>query len=379
MSMNISLENAYEFVNNYTGALSEAKTSSTKVSPSKVSKLCPDCGDRNIIDDQMRGRCICGNCGMELFEYFDSSIEMSNWDDKNDSDRCAQQTNHFLPHSSLGTSIGGGNSKLKRLHIWSQMPYEERSLYDVLQEIETKCRRENIPKAVIDNARNLYKKFTEQKNKDGKKIIIRGDNRKSLIAACVLEGAKMQKLPRSHKEIAKIFDLKVKHITSGCRKLFEVMDYNVYESIQSSKPEDFIDRFKGKLKLGEYSDLAKKIIKNIIKLDIATDHQPPSIAASAVMLIFQIYEIDYSIQNLSKIFDISDVTISKTFKKIVPYRKYILNDDVSEKLFLNINIKNHNEYLENIFTIIDKNIFESRQKLDKFKFILDNTNLFIMK
>jgi hypothetical protein len=66
------------------------------------------------------------------------------------------------------------------------------------------------------------------------------------------------------KEIAKIFDLKVKHITSGCRKLFEVMDYNIYDCIQSSKPEDFIDRFKGKLKLGEYADLAKKIIRNII-------------------------------------------------------------------------------------------------------------------
>jgi transcription initiation factor TFIIIB Brf1 subunit/transcription initiation factor TFIIB len=367
----MDLDNAYEFINNY--------QNDTEVAKFKVPKVCPDCGDRNIIDDQMRGRCICGNCGMELFEYFDSSIEISNWDDKNDSDRCAQQTNYFLPQSSLGTSIGGGNSKLKRLHIWSQMPYEERSLYDVLQEIETKCRRENIPKAVIDNARNLYKKFTEQKNKEGKKIIIRGDNRKSLIAACVLEGAKMQKLPRSPKEIAKIFDLKVKHITSGCRKFFEVMDYNNYECIQSSKPEDFIDRFKGKLKLGEYADLAKKIVKNIVKLDIATDHQPPSIAASTVMLIYQIYEIDYSIQNLSKIFDISDVTISKTYKKIVPYRKYILNDDVSEKLFLNINIKNHNEYIENILTVIEKNIFESKLKLDKFNFILSNTNLYILK
>lgn len=360
----MDFENAYNIVNNYN--LLESEISK------KISKKCPDCGDRNIIDDQMRGRCICGNCGMELYEYFDNSIEMSNWDDKNDSDRCAQQTNYFLPQSSLGTSIGGGNSKLKRLHIWSQMPYEERSLYDVLQDIDTKCRRENIPKAVIDNARNLYKKFTEQKNKDGKKIIIRGDNRKSLIAACVLEGAKMQKLPRSPKEIAKIFDLKVKHITSGCRKLFEVMDYNIYDCIQSSKPEDFIDRFKGKLKLGEYADLAKKIIRNIVKLDIATDHQPPSIAASSVMLIFQIYEIDYSVQNLSKIFDISDVTISKTYKKIVPYRKYIMNDDVSERLCLNINIKNHENYLDIILVKIKKDIFSYTSVLNKVNFILNN-------
>ena len=147
------------------------------------------------------------------------------------------------------------------------------------------------------------------------------------------------------------------------------MDYNIYDYIQSSKPEDFIDRFKGKLKLGEYADLAKKIIKNIVKLDIATDHQPPSIAASSIMLIYQIYEIDYSLQNLSKIFDISDVTISKTFKKIVPYRKYILNDNVSEQLFLNINIKNHNEYINTILLKIDKNIFENNIILNKIRLI----------
>ena len=361
----MDLESAYNLINNIED-LSLLKDKST------ITKKCPDCGDRNIIDDQMRGRCICGNCGMELFEYFDNSIEMSNWDEKNDSDRCAQQTNHFLPQASLGTSIGGGNSKLKRLHVWSQMPYEERSLYDVLQEIENKCRKENIPKSVIDNAKNLFKKFSEQKDKNGKKIIVRGNHRKSVIGACVLEGAKMQKLPRSHKEIAKIFDLDVKHITSGCRKLFEVMDYNIYDCIQSSKPEDFIDRFKGKLKLGEYADLAKKIVKNIVKLDIATDHQPPSIAASAVMLIYQIYEIDYSVHNLSKIFDISDVTISKTYKKIVPFRKYITNDDVSEKLFVNINEKNHNEYIDTALMKLEKDIFDYNLIIDKVKYMLSS-------
>jgi transcription initiation factor TFIIB len=362
MNNEINIDSLYSYINQIN------ESNNLKLDKLKLSKLCPDCGDRNIIDDQMRGRCICGNCGRELHEYFDNSIEMSNWDEKNDSDRCAQQTNHFLPQASLGTSIGGSNSKLKRLHTWSQMPYEERSLYDVLQEIENKCRKENIPKSIIDNARNLYKKFTEQKNKDGKKIIIRGDNRKSLIAACVLEGARMQKQPRSHKEVAKIFDLKVKHITSGCRKLFEVIDNSIYDYIQSSKPEDFIDRFKGKLKLGEYADLAKKIVKNIVKLDIATDHQPPSIAASAVMLIYQIYEIDYSIQNLSKIFDISDVTISKTFKKIVPYRKYIINDNISEQLFVNIVEKNHNEYIDKIIIKLEKDIFEYSLLIEKVKY-----------
>jgi hypothetical protein len=99
------------------------------------------------------------------------------------------------------------------------------------------------------------------------------------------------------------------------------------------------------------------------------------------MLIYQIYEIDYSIQNLSKIFDISDVTISKTFKKIVPYRKYIMNDDVSEKLFINIKEKNHidcekymiNDKIEkdidNVLEQINKNIFEYTLIINNYKHI----------
>ena len=122
------------------------------------------------------------------------------------------------------------------------------------------------------------------------------------------------------------------------------------------------------MKLGEYADLAKKIVRNIVKLDIATDHQPPSIAASSVMLIYQIYEIDYSMQTLSKIFDISDVTILKTFKKIAPYRKYIMNDDISEKLFVNIKEKNHNKYIEDIIIQLEKNIFEFGLIYNKFDY-----------
>jgi hypothetical protein len=73
---------------------------------------------------------------------------------------------------------------------------------------------------------------------------------------------------------------------------------------------------------------------------------------------------------LSKIFDISDVTISKTYKKIVPYRKYIMNDDVSEKLFININKKNHKEYIDETLIKIDQNIFKYKIINDKYKYFL---------
>ena len=36
------------------------------------------------------------------------------------------------------------------LHNWGQMPYKERSLSSVLIDIDSKCKKYNITKAVID-------------------------------------------------------------------------------------------------------------------------------------------------------------------------------------------------------------------------------------
>ena len=80
-------------------------------------------------------------------------------------------------------------------------------------------------------------------------------------------------------------------------------------------------------------------------------------------------------QNLSKIFDISDVTILKTFKKIVPYRKYIMNDDISDKLFINIKEKNHNEYVDDIITNLEKNMFEFNLVINNFKYNVPSTTM----
>jgi hypothetical protein len=58
----------------------------------------------------------------------------------------------------------------------------------------------------------------------------------------------------------------------------------------------------------------------------------------------------------------------------MPYRKYIMNDDISEKLFVNINEKNHqviinNNKLDEIITSIEKNIFSYNLLINKYKYI----------
>ena len=74
-------------------------------------------------------------------------------------------------------------------------------------------------------------------------------------------------------------------------------------------------------------------------MDIAHDHQPRSIAAGSVMLMSLILDLNISKKNISETFKISQVTIMKTYKKIFPYRKILIDDDTCNNMIKYINIK----------------------------------------
>jgi transcription initiation factor TFIIIB Brf1 subunit/transcription initiation factor TFIIB len=237
------------------------------------------------------------------------------------------------------------------------MPYKEKSLMEVLERIQTKCKKYNITQTIIDTSKILYKKVSECKHtkgkRKGKNMIMRCINRRSMIAACVFHACKLQKEPRSPKEIADIYDLEIRHVNRGCRKFIDFIDITtIYFEIKSSQSSDFIERFAKKLNIEkQYIDKAKDISSNIHKLGLATTHEPPSVAAGCILLIENMYHIDISKKNISEIFGISDVTISKTYRKIFPYHKIIMSNDVTNLI---LEKKNKIEKIEP--TILEENL-----------------------
>ena len=166
-------------------------------------------------------------------------------------------------------------------------------------------------------------------------ILIRGVNRNSLIAACIYHGAEMQGFPRTQKEVAEICNLDVKNVTKGCRKFRDILeDDDILHILEPSDLLQYIKRYSIILNLDQkYIDICQNIANNIKKLDIASDHQPPSIAAGCLMLVSNIYKLNLSIKNISSKFKISEVTIKKTLKKISIYKNIITNDElVNSKL-----------------------------------------------
>ena len=163
-----------------------------------------------------------------------------------DPTRCGMPMNVLLPDSSVGSIILNQYSKdknmnqIKKYQEWSSMTYKERSTYKVFNTISDISKKYDFPKVIEIEAKSLYKIISETK-------ISRGNNRKGIIASCIYFACKTCNVPRSQKEIAQIFDLKIPVMTKGCKLFQEIIHMskskNRVFNADSITSEDFIERF----------------------------------------------------------------------------------------------------------------------------------------
>jgi transcription initiation factor TFIIB len=332
---------------------------------------CYKCNNDNIIEDTSHGNIVCAGCGDIISNLVDSHAEWRQYDDDNkgSSNRCSLPISKLLPQSSSATSIGGCSSRVKTLHAWSLVPYNERSLKEVFDKIEACCEMGNIEKCIQHDAKITYKLISDCKHTSGKnigkKIIIRGKNRNGLIAACILNACKKKFKTRSPKEIAKIFNLDYTDITKGCKLFKKLAKLKQIDcKLSPSTPEQFISRFCDELKIKrEYTVQAIKIASNVQKLAIAAVHTPLSLATGSIYLMINLNNLNITKKTIADKFDVSQVTISKAFKKLEPFINILINDDVCDKIGKYIKL-----YQENI--IIDNNL-----KTKFIRFDIDTVNI----
>ena len=314
-------------------------TLDNKPSSDNSKLFCINCKSNNLIIDNIKNHIVCIECAVINKEFLDDAPDINNDDDNNynTNSRYGNPSSYFYPKASLGTKIvTKGYNRLSLLQKQGQMPYKEKSLMDVLDTIQIKCKKYNITQSIIDSAKILYKKVSDSVHykgkRKGKNIIMRCINRRSMIAACLFHACKLQKETRSPKEIADIYDLEIKHVNRGCRKFCDIIDTNtLFYQIKSSQSLDFIERFSKKLNIDKnYINIIKDVTNNIHKLDLASTHEPPSVAAGCILLVIQYYNIQIQKKQISDIFNISDVTISKTFRKIWPYHKILLCNKITD-------------------------------------------------
>ncbi len=314
------------------------KSIDNKLNIDKINQnTCINCNQINTIE--FNGETyICTFCGIIIdnkltfdaeWRYYGSSDTKN----KNPS-RVGNATNKLLEQSSLGSIIGFypfniHYTKIKKYHnIYNSMPYKERSLNKIFTTIKNKCSMYGIPRIIIDHAKLIYTKLSNTK-------ISRGSNRKGLEGTCVYMACKFNNVPRSAKEIANIFDITISEMTKGIKIYKNIMkQFNInceHEkdkikyNLKASNPQDYIDRFCSNLNFNnEEKELCKYISKKAVELNIVNDNTPASIAAGTIFMISIVQKLNITKSDIASACKISEVTISKCFKKMYDYRSHII-------------------------------------------------------
>lgn len=284
---------------------------------------CTFCKSNKVVLDD--GNYVCIECFSIMDRLIDQTAEWRYYgceDHKSvDPTRCGLPVNDLFPNASLGCVIGFSPNDsyemriIRKYQMWNCMTYKERSLYNIFDTLTINAANNGIPKIIIEEAKVYYKALSEYK-------LYRGKNRSGLIASSIYMSCKSNKVPRSAKEIANIFNLKLTTMTKGCKKFQEIMKINM----ASTTAYDFINRYCSRLKLDVHMrEVCKDVVRRGDEMSLIFENTPPSIAAGSIYLCNILFNWGLTKKNLSEACEISQVTINKCYKKLLPHKAILLD------------------------------------------------------
>lgn len=301
---------------------------------------CECCQGYLIVSDDGFLTCINKACGVIYKDIVDMSAEWRYYggDDGSNGDptRAGPPINPLLKESSFGCKIicpmrsSYEMRKIRRYSEWQCMPYKEKSQYEEFQRISQLAGQAGLPKMIIDDAMRYHKRISEAKT-------FRGMNRHGIIAASIYISSRQNNYPRTPKEIAAIFKLDNTSTTKGCKNALSIIQDLEQESpdktsLCRSTPSSFIDRYCSRLQIdGELTKLCKFIAMRIQKKNLIPENMPLSIAVGIVYFVAQECGLNITKREIRDVSDISEVTISKCYKKLADVRGELLPTVIMQK------------------------------------------------
>jgi transcription initiation factor TFIIB len=282
---------------------------------------CEHCDNSNVVLDD--GNYVCLSCHNVANRLIDMGAEWRFFrnDDKvgRDPSRCGMPIDELLPDMSLGTMIASGPGEsykmrmVRKYQCWNSMKYKERSLYNIFSTLSLNAANNGIPAIIVDDAKNLYKQMSEMK-------LSRGENKNGLIASSIYMACKRNNVPRSAKEIAKIFNLSVSTMTRGCKRFQDTIQITTH----TTTPRDFICRFVSNLNLpSDIRTLCIHVVQKAEDMLLNSDNTPPSFAAGCIYLTCTLCKVNIDKKNIASECDVSMVTVTKCSKKLHVYRMHL--------------------------------------------------------
>lgn len=249
-----------------------------------------------------------------------------------DTSRCSTLTSDLIcPLGCVlraGPSYGSGQRSrasrssvgavmMSKYQSWNALTYRERSLCRVFDLISCRTAPYNIAFSIVHESKQMYKQVSSGR-------IFRGDQKVSVVAACVYMALRSSHSPRSVCEVSSMFHVPSRSaMIRGCN-LFHAALPRV---LDSSRTTDFVSRFCGRMEMTpDLVGVCRKIADRIEASCIVSDCTPPSIVGAIIQMVNQERGLRMSRASIAEACMVSTGAIARCFRRISKYRGSLMEN-----------------------------------------------------
>ena len=223
------------------------------------------------------------------------------------------------------------NKKISKMQDWYMWTNDEKNIYKLKTYVKNLCKDLKISEYLIEEIVNVVTMVMDTiKRNDGTK---RARVKDGILVICIYYVSKDTVTPYSYMDMAKRLDLDIKYVTRAERLILELVNskkLNLSKSVvlDTQKPYDYIiNTIKSKnLNIdNQILEHTQSLITICEDNDILLDHTPLSVGVSCFYYILKLNNIDIDLKMFSELYDLSVVTVVKTYNKLKVYEKQISN------------------------------------------------------
>ena len=242
---------------------------------SSAAQKCPRCTKISIIQDvDGQGEFFCSNCGLVITDEHQESSARALQESSIGSDIIVDSG----AKDAFGKSINTNQrhfKKLKKLHSRSKVQSStERNLNQAIQEIDGLKIKLALSDAIIEDAKQMYRKITERR-------ITSGYPNKARIGACIYASCRITQTPKTMDMISKTIDMKKKEVNNLYKRIVNELGLE----IPVIDPIKFVPKIANNIGLSEKTQKkAREMIQEVTKTGIVVGKEPIGIVAAALFL-----------------------------------------------------------------------------------------------
>lgn len=240
---------------------------------------------------------VCTSCGLTDSLYIDETPEWTNGVSEDGTSKDMSRAGADGVDRDLYSDSWGRGTVIKarwkdkpqvrrmaRINFYQAMNSKDRRLHKVYSRIDQNYLE--LPETVMKRAKQLYKEFVEGPH------LTRGKNREAIMANCVYAACREAKIPRTLDEVANAYQVDRKYMTRMDDVFREVVDTND-EVAQDGEVASVAHRLMIPFQLPGKQRM--QVVKACNKLDECSklmSRQPPTVAATAIMVVLGISRAD---------------------------------------------------------------------------------------